>query len=525
MKTIILIKLLIIASALSILAQPYLYYRSSYYDTSESKYLDYISRLNVVTNLSEDYPPDMTVANYVDYAVDPSGSYLAVFINNTGSYIYSCSDTSVYYELDDLFGAQFDEILYSQQRNKLFIFWEDWSQNLPYKLSVFDLGSGQITQTIGITDFEDNSLMQPGRSSFFSSDQSKIYFYSIDTLTRDDQVWTYSMDNNTVTQKKDLSELGYQNAGSYSLEFGRNGKGIITSYFNNGNDCYYRVYNFDADTGSTFIHTANGSSEAYFTCDGEFLLIMDTNFDSSRFYYHTGTGRIYEVQNNEQIKSFTVPSRGKTYTFDNYPNNIYYALNLDSLPQVYNLTQLKLHSISPPLALPYNVTPAEPNVLTITVTGEFFTDSTVAYYNGYPKTTTYVSDSVVTLSLSSLDFRFTGNYPVWVTNYGSVSDTLYFSVVNTLPESITPILECVRDNHDHTYTAFWGYNNQNDVSVAILPLKTNIFSPGATDIGQPKIFLPGRQDSVFSVNFDGHDLTWSLYDTTVTANKNSPPCQ
>jgi hypothetical protein len=339
-KLIELVILFVFGFIYQISAQPYLYYRSSYYDTSESKYLDYISRLNVATDLSEDFPPDMIVANYVNYAVDPSGSYLAVYINNAGSYIYSCSDTSVYYEVDDLFGAQFDEILYSQQRNKLFIFWEDWSQNLPYKLSVFDLKSSEIIQAIGISDFEDNSLIQPSRSSFFSSDQSEIYFYSSDTLTNTGQICTYSIDNNSIIQKRNLSDLGHSGSDGYDITFGRKGKGIIDSYsaYTNPNkDFYFRIYDFDKDTGSIFIY--NGApSDAYFTGNGELLYIFYVNNKQSELY-NTGKVQVFSTQNGKLIKTFNLPPKGEIYTFDNYPDDIYYVVNIDSPKrQIFKIT-------------------------------------------------------------------------------------------------------------------------------------------------------------------------------------------
>jgi len=184
-----------------------------------------------------------------------------------------------------------------------------------------------------------------------------------------------------------------------------------------------------------------------------------------------------------------------------------------------------INSISPPLAMPYYATPIEPNVLTITITGQFFTDSTVAYYNGYVKPTTFVSDSVITISLNSVNFPSAGNYPIWVSNYGSVSDTMYLSVVNSLTERLVPTLQCIVYNPDKTYTAYFGYNNSNTVLVGIVSRSDyNYFTPGNRYRGQPNIFLPGNHSDVFSTVFDGTNLYWVLAGTRIVANKNSTPC-
>jgi len=195
---------------------------------------------------------------------------------------------------------------------------------------------------------------------------------------------------------------------------------------------------------------------------------------------------------------------------------------LEHMPEV---TQPVINSISPPIALPYYIRPIEPNVLTITVTGAFFTDSTVAYYNGNEKLTTFISDSVVAFNLNSTEFPTVGVYPIWVSNYGSISDTIYLTVVSSPPAPIIPTLQCIHFNQDKTMTAYFGYNNQNSVAVSVVNISNyNYFSPGNSYRGQPRIFLPGIHNNVFSVVFDGTNLTWNLIDRSVTANKYATPC-
>ena len=94
------------------------------------------------------------------------------------------------------------------------------------------------------------------------------------------------------------------------------------------------------------------------------------------------------------------------------------------------------------------------------------------------------------------------------------------------PEKVIPILECVLENADGTYTAYFGYENPNPF-VVVLDAKNhqNEFEPPPTvRTGQPEGFIPGRVTDWFSVLFDGNDLVWKLDGHTVTANRNSSTC-
>ncbi len=88
-------------------------------------------------------------------------------------------------------------MLYSTQRNKLYIFSDDYA-----KISVFDILTGTITSelNLGKTAYP-NLLMDPSRCSFFSSDNDSIYFFNVDSNDID-QVWTYSMETNQIQTKE-----------------------------------------------------------------------------------------------------------------------------------------------------------------------------------------------------------------------------------------------------------------------------------------------------------------------------------
>lgn len=101
--------------------------------------------------------------------------------------------------------------------------------------------------------------------------------------------------------------------------------------------------------------------------------------------------------------------------------------------------------------------------------------------------------------------------------------TLFFEAPK--PQKIQPVLECVAENSDGTYTAHFGYNNPNAFIIGIEEGDQNYFHPGpALRINQAEYFAPGRVVDFFAVLFDGNGLTWTLDGSSVTANRNSPGC-
>gem|GEM_PF-3543431 len=75
---------------------------------------------------------------------------------------------------------------------------------------------------------------------------------------------------------------------------------------------------------------------------------------------------------------------------------------------------------------------------------------------------------------------------------------------------VIPILECVIDNENGTYTARFGYDNQNDTTVYIPGGgNENKFRPNPRNRGQVTHFLPGRHVAVYEVTYN-NSITWEL---------------
>jgi hypothetical protein len=77
--------------------------------------------------------------------------------------------------------------------------------------------------------------------------------------------------------------------------------------------------------------------------------------------------------------------------------------------------------------------------------------------------------------------------------------------------TLVPLLECVENNGDGTYTAYFGYLNTTGSTITLAVGPQNMFVGGDKDRGQPTVFFPGEHLSEFSVTFDALDtLKWMV---------------
>lgn len=557
---------------------------------------------------------------FYTYELVPSNDWIIIIFKECDeTVIYNILDTTNYFDVPSEVGCFGGGIQYSANKNKIYYF-ESYKRGSE-QLTSIDMLTGEIDSLLIIP----TSYNQPigNLEAFLSSNEDILYFNVMDTtypssVNDKDFVHYFSTASNQLIQTRRLYEFGYPNADGYLLHRGRNGKAVVESFYRNQSyDSYYRLYDFDNDSVSSVYVFYQGYTTPYFTGEGNYLVLPEEIYSSNKVT-RTGTFYIYDFSTSNLLKTIALPSGGEVYTFDNYPNNIYYVidiekptrqiytLKMDSIFNVLDLTSLDpsseivgsppftltvnghgfdtlstvyfndiaktttfisdsvltveilttdisvvgnypvwvrdewrisdtlifevnlqppvLTSISPAIALRVFSFGTPPSAITATATGDYFTDSSVVYFNGSAKTTNFVSETELTFQLSGSEVSTIGNYPVWVNNYSSNSDTLTFSVVDNLPQSLTPTLQCVRNMGDDSYWAYFGYNNNNSVSVYVPLGSKNKFAPIPIDRGQPKLFLPGNHTNVFIVVFNGKNLTWTLDQTSITANKNSTPC-
>ncbi len=506
---------------------------------------------------------------------------------------------------------------YAEDVNKLVILYLGDYPN-PYKLVLVDPSTLTITDTI---PYDIRWECSTKEDIVFSQNGDVMYLLKTDTVQQKGYIASYSLSSKQIVSTKYIEELSETGEDEFFFSFRKNGLSVIESLFLLPTPTsYYKIYFLDKDSLSIPIIRDNSQTwaDGYVTSEGDYLLLFNNllNSDSLGFTY-TGKIEIYDMTNGELKKTIQLPSGGEVMCFENYPNNVYYAidieepsrqiytLKMDSIFNVLDLTSLNPSSAmvnSPPFTLTVNgygfdtlssvyfnevgkattyisdsVLTAEidssdisvvgnyavwvtdqwdtsdtlyfsvlhaPPILNVispgisflyaseistplftgTATGEFFTDSSTVYFNGVPLPTANISDSIITFEVYSDQITTTGNYPVWVSNYGSNSDTLIFLIVDNLPQSITPTLQCVKDNGGGSYTAYFGYINNNSADVYIPAGTKNKFTPNPQDRGQSRLFLPGTHSNAFSIIFDGDDLTWILDGTKVKVNKKSTPC-
>jgi hypothetical protein len=83
---------------------------------------------------------------------------------------------------------------------------------------------------------------------------------------------------------------------------------------------------------------------------------------------------------------------------------------------------------------------------------------------------------------------------------------------------ISPVLECVAEGAGGSYTARFGYRNENDRAITLPVGRDNRFHPKEPDRGQPTTFEPGRHRAVFDVTFTRPPVAvWKLGRRTATA--------
>lgn len=104
------------------------------------------------------------------------------------------------------------------------------------------------------------------------------------------------------------------------------------------------------------------------------------------------------------------------------------------------------------------------------------------------------------------------------------------TVVFTVPPApLTPILECVRQNSNNTFTATFGYQNDNSFVVTVPLSANNKFTTTPASGAPVTTFQPGRVRNAFTVTYSGNNLGWYLRGLdntarTATATRNSTRC-
>jgi hypothetical protein len=90
---------------------------------------------------------------------------------------------------------------------------------------------------------------------------------------------------------------------------------------------------------------------------------------------------------------------------------------------------------------------------------------------------------------------------------------------------VSPTLNCVVQLGPTTFGAVFGYNNTTGATITLGAGPHNFFSPGAADLGQPILFVPGQVPiASFQTFAAGSQLSLTIGQQAVTASASSPAC-
>jgi len=266
-----------------------------------------------------------------------------------------------------------------------------------------------------------------------SQNGDRMYLIQGDTILHERYIATYSLLSNQIVKTKYIEEINYQGADDFFFNYRRNSLSVIESLFLLPTPTsYYRIYYLDKDSLSIPIIRDDSQTwaDGYVASGGDYLLLFNNllNPDSLGFTY-TGKIDIYDMTSGEMKKTIQLPSGGEVMCFENYPNNVYYVKDIE-LPtrQVWNLDMDSIFNVLELTNLNPNSVNINSNSFTLTVNGKGFDSVSTVYFNGQPRATTFVTDSVITAEILSSDVTTVGSFPVWVKDRYSISDTLLFTV-------------------------------------------------------------------------------------------------
>ncbi len=267
-------------------------------------------------------------------------------------------------------------------------------------------------------------------------------------------------------------------------------------------------------------------SEGRLSAHGNYALIEQVNYDTTRETgeYRPGSVYVFDSRAGALLQRLRLPPEGKILLFDNYPNMLYYYFEKKQTSINLDLTKLPaIRAISPQNVL------VGSGAFTLNVSGMNFTSQSKVQLNGTNRPTTFIADTLLqaTVRAGDVDTATTAYIAVRDSIAPSshvTTDSLALNIISVPQQSLQPILDCVTRVDDTTYTAWFGYENDDAASVYVPVGPQNKFSPTPNDRNQPAVFEPGRKDKMFSVTFNGKNLVWKLNGNEATASRKSPGC-
>ncbi len=403
------------------LSQPYLYYSGNTVDSAASFTKKEIMRLDLKTGSQELF----LYNGFEDFLTDPLQMWLATGFSELGYKIYSTQDTTISFNLpSDLVP---EDILPPDTSGNIYFFCEtNESNNLFKELARLNTKTGVTDSVLTIPEIADAN-----DEAFFSLDKSTIYFTMPDTnfnWSRADKmkIVFYSTLSGRITKEISLSEIGKNNADGYKLYRDAYGHAVLKSYIKNSTkDSYFRVYNFDVDSGSNSI-LFHGYAVPHILDEGKYIAleeqVIDSLEDGSVYVYPSGGVDIYDTKSSQLVKTLNFPSQSLILFFANYPDYIYpLGLSVNGVVRPIDIDSLLGESNS------------SLNVNLIDSKGHNLVGGDLQYYDNGWKNATNNGDGTfgINTTKSTLSLRMTYEYASQsVSNVPAQNNTYTFQTVN-----------------------------------------------------------------------------------------------
>jgi len=218
---------------------------------------------------------------------------------------------------------------YSYAVNKMIVLYH-------YNMFLVDPMSLTITDSIPKDVHEDVGVASDMN---LSKNGDIVYIIQGDSILLKPKIASFSLTSKQIVKTKYIEELSYPGADKYYFDFRRNGIGVVENYVSSiFPNKYYNIYFLHNDSLSitiTHLSPANGYVASY----GKYLLMFNLVFNpDSVGFRNTGQIDIYEMINGELKKTIQLPPGGEVMCFENYPDNVYYTIDLEEpTRQIYTL--------------------------------------------------------------------------------------------------------------------------------------------------------------------------------------------
>lgn len=273
-------------------------------------------------------------------------------------------------------------------------------------------------------------------------------------------------------------------------------------------------------------YNGNGTFTAYWGYENQNHVVVDARY--SRFtkvakLYNNATAKTKGFAEGKVEEAFKTVFAGSSVTWElTGPDGVKRkATAYASKAKTYGTVQPLLKGVYKNLNGTFTAYWGYNNTNSLTVDAKLSQFSTLALNNEQPKKVNFLPGQVdeaftTTFNSPSLAWNLTGP--------NGVASTVTAETVNAKAYgAVQPTVKAVYDNGNGTFTAYWGYQNQNDVTVNAMDSK--FISGTVLNGAQPKKkgFLKGTNDQAFATVFKGTHVTWELTGPngekrTVTAN-------